>query len=170
MAQSRPSPQKLVGVGFAAQGFDRSSYYAQMPDSRDHRVSFIFEGVGDEEPIGDFGLIGNGAAGQEIDRYDRALGTPSNTMLLASSENHTDNMQRVVEEIYFNYQGTGGTQDPGVRGDICYFTTSGGGAVFSTGSIAWCASLSHRNYNNNVSRITANVLRRFASDEPLDGT
>lgn len=163
------APQKLVGVGFAAQGFDRSSYYLRMPDCLDPRVSFIFEGVGDEEPIGNFGLIGNGAAGQEIDRYDRALGTPPNTMLLASSENHTDNMQRVVEEIYFNYPGTGGTQDPGVRGDICYFTTSGGGAVFSTGSIAWCGSLSDRNYNNNVSRITANVLRRFTSDEPLDG-
>jgi len=161
------APQKLVGVGFAAQGFDRSSYYGRMPDSLDGRVSFIFEGIADKELIGNFGLIGGGAAGQEIDRYDRALGTPPNAMLLASSEGHTDNVQRVVEEIYFNYPGTGGTQDPGVRGDICYFTTAGG-AVFSTGSIAWCGSLSHNNYDNNVSRITANVLRRFVSDEPLE--
>jgi N,N-dimethylformamidase len=162
------APQKLVGVGFAAQGFDRSSYYARMPDGFDRRVSFIFQGIGAEELIGNFGLIGNGAAGHEIDRYDRTLGTPPNTMLLASSEGHTDSMQRVVEEIYFNYPGTGGTQDPGVHGDICYFTTSGGGAVFSAGSIAWCGSLSHNNYDNNVSRITANVLNRFASNEPLD--
>jgi N,N-dimethylformamidase len=39
--------------------------------------------------------------------------------------------------------------------------------VFSTGSIAWCGSLSHQDYRNNVSRITDNVLRRFAADEPI---
>jgi len=162
------SPQKLVGVGFAAQGFDRSTYYIRMPDSHDPRARFIFEGIASDELIGDFGLVANGAAGSEIDRYDRSLGTPPDTMLVASSEDHSDNMQRVVEEIYFNYPGTGGTQDPGVRSDICYFTIIGGGAVFSSSSIAWSGSLSHNNYDNNVSRITANVLTRFAGDEPLD--
>jgi N,N-dimethylformamidase len=39
--------------------------------------------------------------------------------------------------------------------------------VFSTSSIAWCGSLSFNNYSNNVSRITENVLRRFAAEEPL---
>ena len=38
-----------------------------------------------------------------------------------------------------------------------------GGAVFSVGSISWCGSLSHNGYANDVSRITANVLRRFRS-------
>jgi N,N-dimethylformamidase len=140
------APQKLVGVGFAAQGFDRSTYYCRMPDSLGTEARFIFEGIAENEIIGDFGLVGNGAAGEEVDRYDRALGTPPNTMLLASSEGHSDNVQRVVEEIFFNYPGTGGTQDPGVRSDICYFRTAGGGAVFATGSIAWCGSLSHNNY------------------------
>jgi N,N-dimethylformamidase len=163
------APQKLVGVGFAAQGFDRSTHYHRMPDSFGPRARFIFEGIAENELIGNFGLVGNGAAGEEVDRYDRALGTPPNTMLLASSEGHSDNVQRVVEEIFFNYPGTGGTQDPGVRSDICYFRTAGGGAVFATGSIAWCGSLSHNNYENNVSRITENVLRRFASDVSLDG-
>ena len=41
-----------------------------------------------------------------------------------------------------------------------------GGAVFSTGSIAWVASLSHKGFDNNVSRIT-NVLRRFRDPTPL---
>jgi N,N-dimethylformamidase len=165
--RARP-PQKLVGVGFAAQGFDRSTYYSRMPDSHDPRARFILEGIAKDELIGDFGLVANGAAGSEIDRYDRSLGTPPDTMLVASSEDHSDNMQRVVEEIYFNYPGTGGTQDPGVRSDICYFTTANGGAVFSSSSIAWSGSLSHNNYDNNVSRMTANVLMRFADDEPLD--
>jgi N,N-dimethylformamidase len=39
--------------------------------------------------------------------------------------------------------------------------------VFSTGSIAWTGSLSHNGYANNVSAVTANVLRRFLEPEPL---
>jgi len=46
-----------------------------------------------------------------------------------------------------------------------YFANSNGGAVFSTGSISWCGSLSHSAYDNNVSRVTDNVLRQFAKDE-----
>jgi N,N-dimethylformamidase len=42
-----------------------------------------------------------------------------------------------------------------------------GGAVFSTGSIAWIGSLSHNGYDNNVSRITENVLRRFSDPQPF---
>jgi N,N-dimethylformamidase len=161
------APQKLVGVGFAAQGFDRSSYYRKMPDSGNPAAGFIFAGVDENEIIGDFGLIGGGAAGHELDRYDLSLGTPPNAMLLAASEGHTDNYQRVVEEIYFTYPGTGGTQDPGVRADMVYFPTAGGGAVFSVGSISWCGSLSYNNYENNVSRVTLNVLQRFRSPDPL---
>jgi N,N-dimethylformamidase len=36
-----------------------------------------------------------------------------------------------------------------------------GGAVFSVGSINWCGSLPTNDYDNNVSRVTENVLRRF---------
>ena len=39
--------------------------------------------------------------------------------------------------------------------------------MFSTGSIAWCGSLAHDGYDNNVSRITANVLARFSDPTPL---
>jgi N,N-dimethylformamidase len=35
--------------------------------------------------------------------------------------------------------------------------------VFSTGSITFCCSLSHDNYDNNVSRMLENVLRRFTA-------
>lgn len=162
--RARP-PQKLVGVGFSTEGFDESSYYRRMPDSLDPRARFIFEGVGDEELIGNFGLVGGGAAGFELDRYDLLLGTPPQTLLLASSEGHSDSYPHVVEEILFMFPGQGGTQDPAVRADIVYLATPNGGAVFSTGSISWCGSLSHTNYDNNVSRITDNVLRQFAKDE-----
>jgi N,N-dimethylformamidase len=48
------------------------------------------------------------------------------------------------------------------RAEIVYFETVAGGAVFSAGSITFCGSLSHNNYDNNVSRLLENVLRRFA--------
>ncbi len=44
---------------------------------------------------------------------------------------------------------------------------AGGGGVFTTGSIAWCAALAHNGYDNNVARITGNVLRRFLDPDPL---
>jgi N,N-dimethylformamidase len=44
---------------------------------------------------------------------------------------------------------------------MVYFETPNDGAVFSVGSICWCGSLSHNQYDNNVSRITENVLRKF---------
>jgi N,N-dimethylformamidase len=37
--------------------------------------------------------------------------------------------------------------------------------VFATSSIAWSGSLSHDGYDNDVSRITANVLNRFVDAE-----
>ena len=45
-----------------------------------------------------------------------------------------------------------------------------GGAVFSVGSISWCGSLSHNKYDNSISQITENVLRRFAATESTDGS
>jgi N,N-dimethylformamidase len=48
-----------------------------------------------------------------------------------------------------------------IRADIVYFETTAGGAVFSVGSITFCSSLSHNNYQNNISRMLENVLRRF---------
>ena len=61
----------------------------------------------------------------------------------------------------------GGSVSPRVRSEMAFFETPNGGAVFSVGSISYCGSLSHNNYDNDVSRLTGNVLRRFMSDEPI---
>ncbi len=159
-------PQMMAGTGFSAQGFDVCSYFRKMPDSKDSRASFIFEGV-EEEIIGDFGLIGGGAAGLELDRADRMLGTPPNALVLASSEAHSPVYMVVCEEILINAPGMCGGEHPLVRADIVFFETPGGGAVFSTSSISWAGSLSHNGYDNNVSRITGNVLRRFLNEKPF---
>jgi N,N-dimethylformamidase len=60
---------------------------------------------------------------------------------------------------------TSGTMHDWVRADMVYFEMPAGGAVFSTGSITWCGALPHNGYDNSVSRITDNVLRRFAAEE-----
>ena len=163
--QGRP-PQMIAGNGFIAQGFDDSSYYLRQEGSFDPRARFIFEGIADDERIGDFGLVGNGAAGLELDHVDRLLGSPPNTLVLASSTGHSDIYQVVAEEILINYPGTGGTVSPLVKADLVFYETAAGGAVFSTGSIAWAGSLSHNGYDNNVSRIMRNVLNRFLTPSP----
>lgn len=161
------APQKLVGVGMIAQSGDRSSYYRRLPDSYLPSVSWAFEGV-HEEIIGNFGLAGNGAAGLEIDAADARLGTPAQTFLLGSSERHSPAMAEVIENLPMTMTHVAGNQNPTVRADLVLLATESGGGVFSASSIAWASSLSHNGFRNNVSRITENVLRRFASTEPLD--
>jgi len=155
------APQKLFGTGFASEGYSGSYHYSRMPDGDDPAVAWIFDGVDPGERIGDFGLVGGGASGQEIDRADVALGTPPGTFLLASAYHQDDSYKVVPEEIEFMFDGLGGTEYPNVRADMTYFEPAGGGAVFATSSIAWSGALSHAGYENNVSRITANVLDRF---------
>lgn len=164
--QGRP-PNLLVGAGFTAQGFDICSYYRRQSGSFDPRAAFIFEGIGKGELIGDFGLVGGGAAGLELDRADRLLGTPPHALVLASSEGHTDLYMVVCEEILVNTPNLTGSQSDLVRADLVFYEMAGGGAVFTTGSIAWMGSLSHNKYDNNVSRLTENVLRRFADPKPF---
>ena len=45
------APQKIVGLGFTTEGMDMSEPFEQMPDNFHKRVSWILEGVGDEEAI-----------------------------------------------------------------------------------------------------------------------
>ena len=165
--RGRP-PQKLTGVGFSAQGTDYGIPYERNADSRDPRAAFIFEGIGEDEVIGDFGLVMGGAAGFEVDRADYELGTPPHALVMATATGFSDVYQHVVEEVLLSDSRQGGTVNPMVKGDMVYFEGPKGGGVFSVGSITWCGSLSHNDYDNNVSRITDNVLRRFSSEDPIE--
>ena len=161
------APQRVTGVGFTAQGPSESQPYRRGRDSFDPRAAFIFEGIGDDEPIGDTGLIMGGAAGHELDRADTALGTPPHALVVATARGFSDGYQHCVEEVLASDSRQGGTVNPLVRADMAYFETREGGAVFSVGSIAWCGSLSHNDYDNAVSRITGNVLKRFSAEDPI---
>lgn len=160
-------PQRLVGVGFVAQGFDRGTHYVRLEDSYDPRASFAFEGIPDGEILGDFGIMGGGAAGAEIDCYQPVLGSSSKALVLATSGPLSDAYLLASEEIFEMLPGLGGTEQVSVRSDIVLTGLEGGGAVFSVGSIAYTAALSHNRYDNNIARLTGNVLRRLMMPSPL---
>jgi N,N-dimethylformamidase len=156
------APNRLVGVGFAAQGFDGTTYYRRTAASHDARAGFVFKGV-EGEVIGDHGRFAS-ASGQEIDRFDVRLGSPRHALVLASSENQPPGMLRTTEEFLMTVP-LG--NDPNVRSDLVFFECPNGGAVFSTGSIGWGAALAHDDYDNDVARVTRNVLERFLDPTPF---
>lgn len=160
------APQSWLGVGFTAQGLGEGRPYERRPDSFSERGAWVFEGVARDELIGDFPSLVNsrGAAGFELDRADRALGTPLHTLILATATGFSDSYQHVSEEVMSSNSRQGGSASPLVRADMVLLEYPGGGAVFSPGSIAWSACLSYNDYDNNVARITANVLDRFLSN------
>jgi N,N-dimethylformamidase len=165
-------PQSTVGIGLAgllsyfaaAEGGTNAYPYVRTEASYDTRVAFIFEGI-NEELIGDYGLHLGAAAGWEIDRADTSLGTPGHALVVARSTPGPI-YQRVVEEMK-NGGEASDEQRRKVRADVVFYEGPNGGAVFSVGSISWCGSLSHNGYDNSVSRVTSNVLNRFALDTPF---
>jgi len=154
-------PNRLVGIGFAAQGFASTAPYRLSPAARDPRVAFALDGVHGE-------LIGDdpaaGAAGEEIDRFDVTLGSPAHALVVASSEGLGADMLRVKEEFHAS---TPHFPDPAIRADAVFFETAAGGAVFSTGSIAWANAMAAGDFDNDVSRLTLNMLRRFRDPAPF---
>ncbi|MEL6291332.1 MAG: N,N-dimethylformamidase beta subunit family domain-containing protein [Pseudomonadota bacterium] len=164
-------PQQLTGVGFSAQGNFVGSHYIIAPKARDGAVSWIFENV-DGDKIGHHGFSGHGAAGFELDRADAALGTPPNAIVLARSEGHEPDAPWVLvpEERLTHLTTIPGAKDEElIRADMVFFTTAKGqGAVFSTGSITYCGSLPTNGFDNDISQLTENVVRRFLDPTPFE--
>lgn len=161
------APQRYAGIGFTAQGFDECLPYRREHGSHDPRAAWIFEGVEADE-FGAHGSVLHGAAGFEIDRIDAALGTPPHTLVLAVARGFSDVYQATSEDVLTSDSLQGGTVSPLVRADMVFYEGRNGGAVFSTGSIAWCGALLDDDCDNDVARITENVLRRFAREGPVN--
>ncbi len=160
--RGRP-PQQLVGVGFAAMGVaERWPGYRLLADASDPRVAFLFEGL--DRPPSDGSFLA-GAAGNELDRADPALGTPAHALRVATSEGlHDDRFATGPEDVPMLGGGAGfGGTDPRVRADLVFYETGFGGAVVAVGSIAWASAL-HR---EDVDRLTTNALRRMLNGEPF---
>lgn len=149
----------LFGVGFCAQGTGPGVPYRRTEASRDPRLAWMFTGI-KGALIGEHGL-GGGASGDEIDRYDVGNGSPEDALTLATSTGHSDDFGIAIEDLSFPALNTLGTQTNLVRSDVVYYVGAGGGAVFSVGSINWYCSLGWDDYDNNVARLTVNVIKGF---------
>ncbi len=158
-------PNRLAGVGFAAQGFDESGYYKVNPDARSGPAAFALDGVGDT--FGHHGWLGNGAAGQEVDRVERRLAPDADVHLIASSLGHPQSMLRTKEEMLSTVLPF---TDPKARSDIAIRFAGRSGAVFSVGSMTWVGALLDGGDpagRNDVVRMTANVINRFLDPAPF---
>ncbi|CAO2655159.1 Nn.00g102230.m01.CDS01 [Neocucurbitaria sp. VM-36] len=149
----------LFGVGFCAQGTGPGVPFKRTEASKDDRVSWMFTDVSGEL----FGTrgFGGGASGDEIDRYDVENGSPADALTLATSTGHSDDFGIAIEDLSYPALNTLGTQTNLIRSDVVYYVGSGGGGIFSVGSINWYCSLAWDNYENNVANLTGNVIRGF---------
>ncbi|SLN23208.1 N,N-dimethylformamidase beta subunit [Roseovarius litorisediminis] len=156
--RSGRAPQDLVGIGFAAQGEFYGSPYLRL--CKDPAFDWLFEGI-ENDVLGDFGFSGNGAAGFELDHVDHRLGSPKDLTILARSTGDNHDFMLVPEEMLTHLTNlTGGSEDEAKHADMIYFDCSGGGSVFSTGSITFCGSLPWNDFDNDISRLLENYLRR----------
>jgi N,N-dimethylformamidase len=155
-------PNLLCGIGFTSQGTFVGNAYRRTAASRDNRHAWIFEGV-KEELFGGDGFSGGGAAGFELDRLDHRLGSPLNAAVLASSEGHDRKNFVVVHEERLGFDTTipGQTLEQLIRADMVYVEKPADGAVFSVGSITYCGGLPVNDFDNDVSRLTFNVVNRL---------
>jgi N,N-dimethylformamidase len=162
--RNRRPPQMLVGVGFSCQAAFEGTHYRRLAASHDQRFAWMFEGI-EEDVLGDYGLSGGGAAGFELDRAEPMLGTPDNAVILARSENPLPSFFTVLEEWLSNVISMNGEPIADLaRGEIVYFDTPSGGAVFSVGSITFCGSLwRNGGFEGPISRLLENVVLRFSA-------
>ena len=161
------APQQLAGVGFISQGFDACSYYRRTSAANDPRIAWAFAGIADEL-IGNFGILQGGAAGLEIDAADPKLGTPPHALIVGRSENHSNTYELIAEEVLVPHGATDAIINPDIHADLVFFETPNGGAVFSTGSIAYAGSLAWNKFNNNLFRLTTNILNRFKDEKKFE--
>jgi len=156
-------PHSLMGVGMHGNLHCLGSPYYRKPGAEDTRARFIFEGV-DEQVLGDFGIYPGGAAGIEVDAYRPECGSPTHALVLATSGKFEYPYAMPYGSAAEEYQ----INNPESRADMVFFETPDGGAVFSVGSMAWPLSLKHNQHDNNIAKITLNVLRRFMDPKPFE--
>lgn len=155
-------PQRLVGIGMSAHGDFTGSFYRRTGASYDPRFEWLFDGI-DGEILGDFGFSGGGAAGFEVDIVDSSLGTPPDAVVLAQSEEYFGEYHCVPEKVVWPQPLA--WQSSQIRADLCFIPKSHGNFVFSTGSILFCGSLPVNDFNNNISKLLENVVRRCWSSK-----
>lgn len=159
------SAHTLVGNGFASQATYKGHPYQATDAIMDKRVAFMREGLDNQlapgVALGERSFMGGGAAGHELDRADVKYGTPPHALVVASAHCAFDPDFHPVNEDLLT-PSFPQTRADLIRADMTFFETPAGGAVFSVGSMTFVGSLPIDNYDNLVTRMLTNVLRRFA--------
>lgn len=162
------SAHRLLGTGTAAVTFGQGRPYVRDAASHDPAFAWIFDGVDPTEIDARAELLG-GPSGFEVDAMRVDLGTPADTVRLATATGFDPALTIVASEDVLS-TGTAGAMES----HIAYRRLASGGRVFSAPSIAWTSCLADRGGDNDVARITANVIRAFTRPEgppdlPLQG-
>ena len=168
------APNTIVGMGTAGAGFDRGSPYQRMPDSYDPRASWIFDGI-EGDLIGDspnlqvkWGRrrlrVRPGRLRAGLARHDAHPGLVGPLQRVAQDDDRRGALlhSRPRREAPDGPPGARASRTASCAPDLAYLEYPNGGAVFSAGAICWRGALSGYNYENTVSQVTENVLRRFA--------
>ncbi len=148
----------LLGVGIALMGFSRSIPFTRTSASHAPEFDFLFEDV-TADSFGHEGIVLGGAAGYEVDCVSRHLGSPDDIVVLATAEGFPDDY---VGDPGKWYEGGVPEQQAQRRADMTYWRHPSGGVVFSASSVAWCGALPGPGDENDVGRITRNLLTRFS--------
>jgi N,N-dimethylformamidase len=159
------SSHKLVGISFSSQGRHLGFPFVTTPAIDDPRVAFMTHDctLPPGTVFGDSGYMGGGAAGFELDSVNAKYGTPPNALVVAKGVViHPD--YGWVNEDMLTHRHPLPPQDWSCA-DMTFFETPAGGAVFSVGSMTYAGSLP---MNTPISRLTANVLRRFIDPTPFE--
>lgn len=158
------SAHGLLGTGTAAVTFGQGRPYVRTRESYAPELAWIFDGVDGAEIDAAAELLG-GAAGFEIDAMRSDLGTPADTVRLASATGFDPALSFIASEDVLS-TGTRGA----LESHMAYRRLPEGGRVFSAPSIAWTSCLADRGGRNPVARITRNVIDAFIRPEgPPDG-
>lgn len=170
MAETGRKTGVVFGNEMAGMIFNGSSPYRRLEDADNPRAAWVFEGTREGEEFGDYGVdrVHGGAAGFEIDRYNPGNGVPRHALHLATSAE----LRPKIEDVKLNtlplvisYHPSPG--DIWAAADLVFFETPNGGAMFSTGSITWFSSTLENGFDNDVARISRNVIDRFLDPAPF---
>lgn len=162
------SPQAFVGVGFVADGLSGNAAYEVQSVPLGSLAGRILEraGLSAGDMLGnELSLVmGQGAAGFEVDRIDPTQGSPRTTTCLASARMPESYVLAVEEIGSHSHLNLTASVNANVRADCALVEYPNGGAVFATGSINWSGCLSAGRYNGSVSRLTEAVILEFLGE------
>lgn len=148
---------RLVGVGISLMGFTRALPFTRTDAGRDAAFDWLFDGVADS--FGDTGMVLGGAAGYEVDAMNVHLGSPEDIVVVATASGFAASY---VDDPGKWHEGGEPERQAHRRADMSIWLHPSGGKVFSASSVSFLGALPPAGEDNDVGRLTANLLRHFS--------